>query len=136
MNTFPLNDHWTVEYFEPNIDGFEMAPSVQEIPRLPEWKCAGRFAESGFYAWLQRPFELVMTDYCVRYVVQVEHAPRTTKIYVNDRHLADCTEDMQRVDITDAVSLGKNRLSLRVDCVNDAQQQFESILLLQMFCDK
>ncbi len=135
MDIIVLNDDWTVEYFEPNVDGFEMAPSVQPVPRLPLWTCAGRFAEAGFYAWLQRQFDLHETEECVHYVVQIERAPATTRVYMNDQHLADCDAPVIRVDVTDYVTLGKNRLSLRVDCAADGEAQFEAVTLLQLPCD-
>lgn len=133
METFPLNDDWTVEYFEPNIDGFEMAPSVQAVPRLPQWQCEARFAEAGFYAWLQRRFVLSPSEMCVRYVLQVEHAPSSTKVYVNDQHLLDLDDGTARIDITDYVSLGVNRLSLRVACPGNTR--FDAVLLLQIPCE-
>lgn len=134
MNTFPMNDNWTVEYFEPNIDGFEMAPSIRDVPRLTEWHCERRFAEAGFYGWLQRRFELAPTEQCVRYLIQIENAPSDTKVYVNDHHLADCEGDVVRIDVTDVVSLGKNRLSLRVNCSTEIRSQFESVVLLKVPC--
>lgn len=134
VNTTPLNDDWTVEYFNPDVDGFEMAPSPQPVPRLPEWTCSGRFAQAGFFAWLQHRFQIEAVPYCVRYEVQVEHAPPNTRLYVNDQHIADCDDPTTRVDVTDYVSLGKNRLSLRVPCQPDADQRFDAVYLLQGAC--
>ncbi len=136
MNTFSLNTDWTVEYFEPNIDGFEMAPSVQTIDHLSDWTCSARFAEAGFYAWLQRRFDLTPTEGCVRYLMQVETLPPSTKVYINDQFIADGdTADVLRIDVTDYVTLGTNRVSLRVDCAGDAAHRFDSVLLLQVPCD-
>ena len=135
MNTVSLNNSWTVEYFEPNIDGFEMAPSTQDVERLSDWNCSERFADAGFYAYLQHRFELEPTEMCVRYELQIENAPSTTRVYINDNYLRDCTESVVRVDITDYVSLGKNRVSLRVDCVADRETQFEAIYLVQVPCE-
>ncbi len=136
MKTFPLNDDWTVEYFNPDVDGFEMAPSEQAVPRLPEWSCSGRFAQAGFYAWLQRKFEIEMVPYCVRYLIQIEQAPPSTKLYVNDQHLGDWDGETLRLDITDYVSLGTNRLSLRIDCGPDGDSRFDAVVLLQQRCDE
>jgi hypothetical protein len=135
MNTIPLNNDWTVEYFEPNIDGFEMAPSPQHVERLSEWYCSERFADAGFYGYLQNQFELDVTEICVRYTLQIENAPPTTRIYINDHYLGNCDEDIVRIDVTDYVSLGKNRLSLRVDCTTDREGQFEAIYLIQTPCE-
>jgi hypothetical protein len=135
MNTFSLNSNWTVDYFEPNIDGFEMAPSAQPIAHLADWTCSARFAEAGFYAWLQRRFDLMPTDDCVRYLVQIENMPPSTKVYVNDQHIADADDTTLRLDVTDRVALGTNRLSLRVACAADAEHRFDSVLLLQVPCD-
>ncbi|MEL6148259.1 MAG: hypothetical protein AAFR56_01440 [Chloroflexota bacterium] len=100
MTTIPLNNNWTVEYFEPNIDGFEMAPSIQTIERISEWNCSGRFADAGFYAYLQHRFDLEPTAMCVRYELQIENPPSATKVYVNDTHIADSTDRVLRLDIT------------------------------------
>ncbi|MEM6528718.1 MAG: hypothetical protein AAF653_10515 [Chloroflexota bacterium] len=135
MTIIPLNNNWTVEYFEPNIDGFEMAPSVQEVERISEWNCSGRFADAGFYAYLQHRFDLEPAEMCVRYELQIENAPPTTKVYVNDNLIAESAGEILRLDITDYVSLDKNRLSLRVDCVADREHQFEAVYLVQIPCD-
>lgn len=133
MSSFPLNDDWTVEYFHPDVDGFEMAPSVQPVPRLPDWTCEARFAEAGFYAWLQRRFELQATDFCVRYEVQIEGIPGESRVFVNDQFVLQTTKSTERVDITDFVSLGVNRLSLRLHC---APASFEAVVLIQAACEE
>ncbi len=136
MDTRLLNDDWTVEYFEPEVDGFEMAPSAQAVPRLTDWMCEARFVEAGFFAWLQRRFDLSATVQCVRYIVQVEGAPNGTRVFVNDKHLADAdgNETPLRIDITDYVSLGKNRLSMRLNC-EPQNVRFEGVALLQIPCE-
>lgn len=134
MKTFSLNDDWTVEYFEPDIDGFEMAPSPQPVPTLPAWRCSPRFAQAGFYAWLQRRFALQPTGYCVRYVIDIESAPPTTQVYVNDQRVA--SGEAPRADITDYVALGENRLNLRVDCAADGDCAIGAVRLLQIPCDE
>jgi len=136
MRTFPLTNGWSVEYFEPNIDGFEMAPSPEAISRLSEWRCSPRFATAGFYAYLRRTFEIEREDArCVRYFVQVENAPGTTRVYVNDTHVADADGRSTRVDVTDFVWMGENKLNLRVDCWKDDGARFEAVNLLQVPCE-
>jgi hypothetical protein len=134
MHTILLTHTWTVEYFEPNVDPFEMAPSPQPIARLQDWACDRRYAQAQFYGWLQHVFELTPTDGCVRYTLQIEGAPPQTRIYVNDLLIAESSQPIVRQDITDAVTLGKNRLNLRVMCASSAPT-FESAVLLQIPCD-
>lgn len=135
-HTLPLNDNWTVEYFEPNIDGFEMAPSPEEIARLDAWRCGSRYATAGFYAYLRRTFTLeATTTHCVRYVLQLENAPTTTRVYVNDTYLGDAGGVSTRIDVTDYVSLGQNKLNLRVRC-QDGGSRFDALYLLQVPCNE
>ena len=77
-----------------------------------------------------------MVPYCVRYLVQIEQAPPSTKLYVNDEHLGDWDGETLRLDITDYVSLGTNRLSLRIDCGPDGDSRFDAVVLLQQRCDE
>jgi hypothetical protein len=135
--TFSLNIGWTVEYFEPNIDGFEMAPSPEPIERLNTWTCSGRFATAGFYAYLRRAFEVEpITTHCIRYIVQLENAPGTTRVYVNDTYLGNANGISTRLDVTDYVSLGQNKLNLRLDCWEDGNRRFDDVYLLQVPCDE
>ncbi|MEO0563610.1 MAG: hypothetical protein AAF125_15990 [Chloroflexota bacterium] len=135
MKTLPLNNNWSVEYFDPDVDGFEMAPAPEPIPRIEEWGCSGRFSTAGFYAYLRRSFEIDMTpNQCVRYVVQIEGAPSTTRFYVNDTYMGDVTGRAERFDITDYISLGTNKLNLRLSC-SEESKGFEAVVLLQIPCE-
>ncbi len=135
--TFPLNDNWTVEYFEPDVDGFEMAPSPEQIARLNDWRCSNRYANAGFYAYLRHYFDVeAITTHCVRYVLQLENAPATTRVYVNDTYLGDAGGVSTRIDVTDHISLEANKLNLRVDCWADGAARFDALYLLQVPCDE
>lgn len=136
IRNIALNEDWTVEYFDPDIDGFEMAPAAEAVARLGDWRCEARFAQAGFYAWLGRQFRLEGTDHCVRYLLQVEQAPPNTRLYINDVHVSDCTDPVVRVDITDQVTLGRNRINMRVGCIAGDMERFDAVYLLQVPCDE
>jgi hypothetical protein len=136
MKTFPLNQNWTAEYFEPDIDGFEMAPAPEPIDHIQLWTCSPRFARAGFYAYLRRPFEISPSDQCVRYLLHIKHAPASVRIYINDQSLGEATGHLTKFDVTDFVSLGHNKLNLRLDCWQDPTSHFGDIVLLQVPCDQ
>lgn len=135
MQATSLNEGWSVEYFAPEIDPFEMAPSAEPILSLADWFCSPRFAQAGFFAWLQRRFTLEMTDYCVRYILMLEASPLSLRVYVNDQLLAEADGGQFELDITDFVSLGSNRLNLRFHCGSGAEMHIRQVWLVQKPCE-
>ena len=129
MTVLDLNADWQVEYFHPDVDEFEFAASRQPVPSLQAWQCERRFLHNGYYAWLEKSFDLAATDHCVQYLLSSILHPAVT-VYLNERKLHG-----DQLNVTDCVWLEANRLQVRVDGSQiDADFRLPTLRLLQVDC--
>jgi hypothetical protein len=137
IKTLDLTHNWTCDYFELGHSMYEFMQGV-DLPSLNEWSFDKRRVE-GWAVWLQRSFFLERTEACVSYVLYIDSAPASTRIFVNGEHVMDYIPPADdappfEIDVTPYVHLDDNTIAFRVEYHN-AETAFAGVCLQPVPCD-
>ena len=110
---------------EPDVDTWERLTSLTEM----------ELALSGDKTvWLRKDFWLHPLDVCVRYHLTIELPSLPLDVYVNG-HVAGSCAASSEVDVTDYVTLDRNRLALKVVTVGSGSLLLKRIVLRAVPCE-
>ncbi len=135
MSSLPnlsLNNDWVCNTFELDPDLYEFAHDGQPVADLRAWACDRRY-DDGWAAWLQKTFDLPMTDVCINYTLRIARAPKGTVVSINGTRLGEMNNgNLFEMDVTDYVTLEDNVIRFRVICGGEGS--FGDIILEGIPC--
>lgn len=147
LSPISLDTHWCyLDAESPDADYSAVELDDSDWTALPPLSTDNVWfvlASSGC-AWLRRTVVLHETDSCVRYYLQIDHAPGLVGVYVNGQYVGGYTGKACKLDVTDYVALGTNVFAFKLVYQEDrtyssfagVHAAFRGVRLQPVACDE